>query len=59
VVVADEVSVFSGPSRDALVQFKVHEGTVVNVRDARPGWVRVDLPGDLGGWMDETTLDRI
>ncbi|HXV12838.1 MAG TPA: tetratricopeptide repeat protein [Candidatus Krumholzibacteria bacterium] len=59
VVVAEEVSVFSGPSRDASVQFKVHEGTLVSVRDARPGWVRVDLPGDLSGWVDETTLDRI
>ncbi|MCI0451225.1 MAG: tetratricopeptide repeat protein [Candidatus Latescibacteria bacterium] len=59
VVVAQEVSVFSGPSRDASVQFKVHEGTLVSVRDARPGWVRVDLPGDLSGWVDETTLDPI
>jgi hypothetical protein len=59
VVVAAEVSVFSGPSRDASVQFKVHEGTLVSVRDARPGWVRVDLPGDLSGWVDETSLDRI
>ncbi len=59
VVLSQEVSVFSGPSRDASVQFKVHEGTVVSVSDARPGWVRIDLPGDLSGWIDETTLDRI
>ena len=59
VVLPEEVSVFSGPSRDASVQFKVHEGTLVMVRDARPGWVRVDLPGDLSGWVDETSLDRI
>lgn len=59
VVLSEEVSVFSGPSHDASVQFKVHEGTLVTVRDARPGWVRVDLPGDLSGWVDETTLDRI
>ncbi len=59
VVLSEEVSVFSGPSHDASVQFKVHEGTLVTVRDARPGWVRVDLPGDLSGWVDETSLDRI
>lgn len=59
VVLAEEASVFSGPSRDAPVQFKVHEGTLVSVRDARPGWLRVDLPGDLSGWIDEATLDRI
>jgi len=59
VVLVEEASVFSGPSRDASVQFKVHEGTLVSVRDARAGWVRVDLSGDLSGWIDETSLDRI
>lgn len=59
VVLTEEAAVFSGPSRDASVQFKVHEGTIVSVRDARPGWVRIDLPGDLTGWVDEASLDRI
>jgi len=59
VVVAEEVSVFSGPSRDSTVQFKVHEGTTVAVHDARDGWIRVDLPGDLSGWVDAGTLERI
>lgn len=59
VVLAEEVSVFSGPSRDASVQFKVHEGTIVSVRDARAGWVRVDLPGELTGWVAAESLDRI
>jgi hypothetical protein len=59
VVVSEEVSVFSGPSRDATVQFKIHEGTTVSVREDRPGWVRVDLPGDLGGWIDAGALERI
>jgi tetratricopeptide (TPR) repeat protein len=59
VVVAEEASVFSGPSRDSIVQFKVHEGTIVSVRDARGGWVRVDLRGDLSGWVDAGSVDRI
>ena len=59
VIVAEEVSVFSGPSRDATVQFKVHEGTAVAVRESRPGWIRVELPGDLSGWIDAGTLERI
>lgn len=59
VVVREEVSVFSGPSHDATVQFKVHEGTIVSVRDGRPGWVRVDLPGDLSGWVDAETVEKI
>jgi hypothetical protein len=59
VVVTEEVSVFSGPSRDATVQFKVHEGTALRVRESRPGWTRVELPGDLSGWVDAGALERI
>ncbi|HEU4366283.1 MAG TPA: tetratricopeptide repeat protein [Candidatus Krumholzibacteria bacterium] len=59
VVVTEEVSVFSGPSRDATVQFKVHEGTALLVRESRPGWIRVELPGDLSGWVDAGALERI
>jgi tetratricopeptide (TPR) repeat protein len=59
VVVAEEVSVFSAPSRDATVQFKVHEGTIVSLREARTGWVQVDLPGDLSGWVDTGSVEGI
>ena len=59
VVVSEEVAVFSGPSHDATIQFKVHEGTIVSVRDARTGWVQVDLPGDLSGWVDAGSVERI
>jgi tetratricopeptide (TPR) repeat protein len=59
VVVTEEVAVYSGPSQDATIQFKIHEGTIVAVRDGRGGWVRVDLPGDLSGWVEETTVEKI
>jgi tetratricopeptide (TPR) repeat protein len=59
VVVTGEASVFSGPSEDATIQFKIHEGTIVSVRDGRAGWVRVDLPGDLSGWVEAATVERI
>ena len=59
VIVREEATVFSGPSRDATVQFKVHEGTGVTVRESRPEWVRVELPGDLSGWIDAGALERI
>jgi len=59
VVVSEEVSVFSGPSKDSTIQFKIHEGTIVSVRDGREGWVRVDLPGDLSGWVETSTVERI
>jgi TPR repeat/Bacterial SH3 domain len=59
VVLSEEVSVFSGPSKDSTIQFKIHEGTIVSVRDGREGWVRVDLPGDLSGWVETSTVERI
>lgn len=59
VVVSEEVSVFSGPSKDSTIQFKIHEGTIVSVRDGREGWVRVDLPGDLSGWVEMSTVEKI
>ncbi len=59
VVVSQEIAVFSGPSRDSTIQFKIHEGTIVTVRDGREGWVRVDLPGDLSGWVEMESVERI
>ena len=59
VVVTEEVSVHSGPAEDATIQFKIHEGTIVTVRDGRAGWVRVDLPGELSGWVVADTVERI
>jgi hypothetical protein len=59
VVVSEEVAVFSGPSKDSTIQFKIHEGTIVSVRDGREGWVRVDLPGDLSGWVELSTVEKI
>jgi hypothetical protein len=59
VVLNEEVPVFSGPSKDSTIQFKIHEGTIVSVRDGREGWVRVDLPGDLSGWVEMSTVERI
>jgi len=59
VVLSEEVPVFSGPSRDSTIQFKIHEGTIVSVRDGREGWVRVDLPGDLSGWVETSTVEKI
>jgi tetratricopeptide (TPR) repeat protein len=59
VVVSEEVPVFSGPSHDSTIQFKIHEGTIVSVRDGREGWVRVDLPGDLSGWVETEAVEKI
>lgn len=59
VVVQEEVAVYSGPSTDSTLQFKVHEGTVVRVADERDRWAQVRLPGGLAGWVPRGTFERI
>jgi len=59
VVVDEEVAVYSGPSREATLQFKIHEGTIVRADDTRGNWVEIALPGELSGWVPVETLERI
>jgi tetratricopeptide (TPR) repeat protein len=59
VVVDEEVAVYSGPNREATLQFKIHEGTIVRADETRGGWVEIALPGELSGWVPVETLERI
>jgi tetratricopeptide (TPR) repeat protein len=59
IVVQEEVPVYSGPSTETTLQFKIHEGTNVSTGETRPGWVRIRLPGDLSGWIGNATIERI
>ena len=59
VVLQEEVSVFSGPSDESTLQFKVHEGTVLRIGGVRTHWVQVRLPGGLSGWIRSNTVERI
>lgn len=59
IVIEEEVPVYGGPSTEATLQFKIHEGTRVTLGDARPGWIQVRLPGDLSGWVSDRLLERI
>jgi tetratricopeptide (TPR) repeat protein len=59
VVLDEEAAVFSGPRDDTTLQFKVHEGTVLRVREERRDWARVELPGGLSGWVPASAVERI
>lgn len=59
VVLDEEAAVFSGPMTDATLQFKVHQGTVLRVREERRGWTRIELPGGLTGWIPAPVVERI
>lgn len=51
VIVEEEVPVFSAPSADSVLQFRIHGGTKVRLRETRAPWVRISLPGGLSGWI--------
>ncbi len=53
VVLPVEVEAKSGTSVDAVVRFKLHAGTEVEVVEQRPGWVRIALPDGQQGWIEE------
>lgn len=59
VVLDEEVAVYSGPSDDSTLQFKIHEGTIVRIEGARARWAQVRLPGGLSGWIRSETVERI
>lgn len=59
VVLAEEIGVFSGPTGDSILQFKIHEGTLVNVRVRRDEWVRIELPGGMSGWVLSSAVETV
>jgi tetratricopeptide (TPR) repeat protein len=59
IIVEEEVPVYGSPSGESTLQFKVHEGTRVITGQTRPGWVQIRLPGDLEGWISNSSIERI
>jgi len=59
VVVAEEVDVRSGPGSGYNLAFRVHEGLPVRVAEDRGDWLRIDLGGELVGWVPASTLEAI
>ena len=60
VVVAADVPVRTGPGDDFVLEFRLHEGTKVRLREAREDWARVSVEGtDLEGWLPERAVEEI
>ncbi len=59
VVVAEEAEVRSGPGSDYNLVFRVHEGLSARVRERRDGWVRIDLGGELVGWLPVAEIETL
>ncbi|MCZ6767038.1 MAG: tetratricopeptide repeat protein [bacterium] len=59
VVLPAEVAVLGSPTEDATLQFKVHEGTTVIIREQSGNWLRIQLPGGLSGWVAAQAVERV
>ncbi len=59
VILAEKVGVRSGPKEDYLLQFSLHEGTVVRVVEEREFWYEIDLSKDLRGWLPKDSVEVI
>ena len=60
VVVVADVPVRTGPGDDFVLEFRLHEGTKVRLREARDDWARVSVEGtDLEGWLPERAVEEI
>lgn len=59
IIVAEEVLVYSAPSQNSTLQFRIHEGTRTIIKETRNGWQRISLPGGLSGWIPAGPAERI
>jgi tetratricopeptide (TPR) repeat protein len=65
VVLAEEVGVRTGPGVDFILEFRLHEGTEVRLRESRATdegleWARISVSGtDLEGWLPAEAIERI
>jgi tetratricopeptide (TPR) repeat protein len=51
VVLAESAEVRAGPGENNAGLVTVHEGLTIRVRQAREGWVQIELPDGLNGWI--------
>ena len=60
VIVAADVPVRTGPGDEFVLEFRLHEGTKIRLREARDDWARVSVEGtDLEGWLPERSVEEI
>jgi tetratricopeptide (TPR) repeat protein len=59
VVVVPELTLRSGPGPEYKEIAVVHDGLEGSIREARPGYVLIQMPGGLGGWVETASVERI
>ncbi len=59
VVVQPELTLRSGPGADYKEIAVVHDGLEVMVRERRPDYVLIQVPGGDGGWVESSSVEPI
>lgn len=59
VVVVPELTLRSGPGTEYKDMVVVHDGLEVLIRETRPGYVLVQMPGGEGGWAETAAVELI
>lgn len=59
VIVQQGVNALTAPLADAKAVIELPEGSEVRVVEDRGPWLRVDIPGDLRGWLQSQNLQRV
>ena len=57
IAIVDEIEVRSGPGRDYSLAFRIHEGLQIRVAERRDEWMRIELGGDLTGWVPASSVE--
>lgn len=59
VVIAQTADVRNGPGPSFATAFVLHEGAETVVEGERGQWIEVSLPGDLRGWIQAGSIERL
>lgn len=59
VVTMPEVSAYSGPGEEHKAILVLHDGTEVGIRSQRAGYYLIQLPGGIGGWVKQESIERV
>jgi hypothetical protein len=59
VVVQPELTLRSGPGPDYKEIAVVHDGLEVLVREQRPDYVLIQIPGGDGGWVESASVEQV
>jgi uncharacterized protein YgiM (DUF1202 family) len=59
VVVAEETEVRTGPGRNYMKSFDLHDGVELRVQKNRDGWCQIELSDGRRGWLHGSDIERV